>query len=97
MGLPLEIIDLGGKPFLLTEPGVIYIVGRRHPRSSNPDVDGYQWHLQGVATDRRLAEAMCRDREYFVGPPPVNCALPHDTIQWVGLYFPLRQKENDGD
>ena len=71
------------------ENGFIWVVGRRQPPTD--PIYKADWHIQGVTTNEELALEMCVDENYFIGPLPVNTALPHKTIQWVGLYFPLRQ------
>lgn len=68
--------------------GFVWVVGRISPR---PNKEGtYEWHLQGVAVDEKIAIAMCRDENYFIGPIPVNSAIPHDYVEWTGSYFPLK-------
>lgn len=69
--------------------GFIWVVGRREP-TSDPLIKA-DWHIQGIATHENVAIEMCADENYFIGPLPLNTALPHDTIEWVGLYFPLRE------
>lgn len=64
----------------------IYVVGRR----VDNDKYGGEWHIQGIASTPEIAESMCRDGLYFVGPLPLDISLPHDTVEWVGLYFPLK-------
>ena len=66
-----------------------WVVGRREENQNSP----VEWHLQGIATEKKIALEMCRDQTYFVGPLPVNVSLPHDTMEWVGCYFPLLEED----
>jgi hypothetical protein len=68
----------------------IWIVMRRQDRGELPG----QWHIQGIADTEKLAILMCKDETYFIGPLPKNVSLPHDTIEWINCYFPLKK---DGD
>lgn len=71
--------------------GFVWVCGRRDP---NPSAEGINdWHLQGIATDEKVAVEMCVDENYFVGPIPVNTALPHRRIEWVGSYFPYKRNK----
>lgn len=54
------------------------------------DASYVRYHIQGIATSREIAEAMCRDESYLIGPLPVNVVLQHDRTEWPGAYFPLR-------
>jgi hypothetical protein len=69
------------------DSGFIWVIGRRQPKD-DPNVKA-DWHLQGIATTESIAVEMCLDETYFIGPLPLDLALPHKTVQWVGLYFPL--------
>jgi hypothetical protein len=69
--------------------GVVFIVCQLIETGPNtPD----QIHLQGITHDRRTAVAMCRDESYFIGPVPLNVLLPHRSMEWIGLEFPLRRQ-----
>ena len=60
-------------------------------RETEPNPQGVnEWHLQGIAADESIAIEMCLDETYMIGPLPVNSTLPHDKIEWIGSYFPLR-------
>lgn len=93
MGICLQLIDGNGprmktkKPRCL-ENGFVWMVGRRDPVIPKGKSKA-NWHIQGVTSDEQIAIEMCEDETYFIGPLPLNTALPHDTIEWVGLYFPL--------
>lgn len=68
------------------DTGFVWIIGRRSP---GKDARPGDWHIQGVSTNELIAVEMCADETYFIGPLPLNTSLPHETVQWVGLYFPL--------
>lgn len=77
-----------------------WIVMRRADPPEEPTSDGLaRYHIQGIAvgTDEQTAEeiavAMCRDETYLIGPMPVNVSLPHNRIEWPGLYFPLKETD----
>lgn len=88
MGICVNSIEGDGEKMKV--PGdaeFIWVVFRRHDRGELPG----QWHLQGIADTETLALQMCRDETYFIGPLPKNVSLPHDTIEWVNSYFPLKE------
>ena len=68
--------------------GFVWVIGRRQPKKTGPA----DWHIQGIADNEETAVAMCLDKNYWIGPLPINTALPHKRIEWVGSYFPLRDK-----
>lgn len=68
--------------------GFVWVCGRLDTEDGK---EGH-WHLQGIAEDEDKAILMCEDETYFIGPVPFNTALPIQKIDWVGSYFPLRQK-----
>lgn len=79
---------MDGKVQMDIKTGFVWLVVRRDKdESGNPD--GF-WHIQGVASDEKGAVAMCVDETYFIGPLPVDTALPEKRIEWVGSYFPLK-------
>ena len=53
-----------------------------------------KYHFQGVFVDSErdsgetLAAAQCLDDTYYIGPLPVNVALPERVIEWAGCYRP---------
>jgi hypothetical protein len=53
-----------------------------------------KYHFQGVFVDseaqtgEELAAAQCLDDTYYIGPLPVNVALPERVIEWRGCYRP---------
>lgn len=67
------------------DTGFIWVVIRRQPIDGAPA----DWHIQALATHEHLAIAMCYDKTYMIGPLPLNSSLPHETIEWLGSYFPL--------
>jgi hypothetical protein len=83
----------------------VWLVGRREelyvevpcPMCKRPTVAIY--HIQGIAaatdnaTTEEFATGMCVDETYFIGPIPVNVALPHERCDWPGAYFPLKPYE----
>lgn len=74
---------------LATAPdGLVWIVGRRAERGEGMPGD---WHIQGAFMNECDAAAICRDDTYFIAPLPINISLPHSRIEWLGLYFPLKQ------
>lgn len=93
MGICLHHIQGNGpmrksKKELCIETGFIWIVGRRD--TDVPEGQKAMYHIQGTASTETMAIGMCLDETYFIGPLPINTALPHKTIEWVGLYFPLK-------
>jgi hypothetical protein len=70
--------------------GWVWVVIRIEPVLNQNNV--HDWHLQGIGADEELAVAMCADENYLIGPLPINTALPHDRIEWIGSYFPHRGK-----
>ena len=77
------------KLVLNRETGFCWVVGRRQLKPGGLPVE---WHIQGVADTEEIAIEMCMDDTYFIGPLPINTALPHARIEWVGCYFPLKTK-----
>jgi len=69
--------------------GWVWVVIRVDPVIHEPK-KWHDWYIQGVASDRDVAETLCRDENYFIGPLPINTALPHDRTEWIGSYFPMR-------
>lgn len=55
------------------------------------------YHIQGIATTEELAVAMCVDETYFIGPLPVNYAIPHERTEWPDMYCPLKQHDTCDD
>lgn len=89
MGLCFQTIKGDGPKMELSEigEGFVWVVGRRDTEGPEP-----QWHIQGITGSEELAVQMCSDETYFIGPVPLNVALAHQRIEWVGSYFPfLRQ------
>lgn len=69
--------------------GVVFVVCRFVDRGEHMP---REIHLQGVASDRQTAVAMCIDETYFFGPIPVNILLPAGRIEWIGVEYPKRKK-----
>lgn len=71
----------------------VWVVLRRADPSEIHPVDGLaRYMIQGVATSEHVAVQMCRDESYYIGPVPVNFALPHERCEWPGLYCPLKNQ-----
>lgn len=66
---------------------MIWLVVRREARTKQGLPPA--WWVQGIFTDEKQAVASCRHDRYFIGPLPLNMALPERTIEWVGAYCPL--------
>jgi hypothetical protein len=48
------------------------------------------WDFNGIFSDRDKAIAACRDPNYFIAPVILNEELPHETIIFPRLEWPLR-------
>ena len=82
-------------------------VGPKNGRVTGNDMRGFLWvviryeqrmpilsdryHIQGIADSEECAIKMCADDTYGIGPLPLNTALPHKIMEWVGFYYPLLQ------
>lgn len=74
----------------------IWVVIRRSGPEEIDSHDGLaRYMIQGLATTESIAVAMCRDETYYIGPMPVNYALPHERCEWPGLYCPLMKVEDE--
>lgn len=95
MGLPIQMIAVGGVIIVTPASGVMWLMGRREPPAAQglPGI----WHIQGIFTDEELAKQNCLDENYFIGPLPINVALPHERIEWPGCYFPLRESSEKSE
>lgn len=51
------------------------------------------WDFQGVFSSQELAEAACKTSYYFVVPVNLDEQLPHDSVDWPGLYHPIQAEE----
>lgn len=51
------------------------------------------WEFQGVFDTEQKAVENCVDFNYFVGPAILNEALPCETVEWKGGYYPKLQEE----
>lgn len=91
MGFTPANLDYEQEPHEPTFGEVAWICGRiphRTPEEA-PNAPRF-WHIQGLFTHEHLAIAGCADDTYFIYPIHVNVCLPHDLIEAVGAYFPLR-------
>jgi len=97
--------------------GMIFVLGRREDipcpcnlctehskgQPEGPDCLIGRYHIQGIFTSEELALANVKDRTWFIGPLPLNVALPEKTVTWAGLYWPMaeqqaaEQEETSGD
>lgn len=56
------------------------------------------YHLMGVWVDtneksaEELATSQCLDESYYIGPFPVNVALPQKPVPWRGSYCPVKRQ-----
>lgn len=76
------------------EHGFIWVIMRIDPKKKK--CKHRDWYIQGIATHESIAVESCQDENYFIGPLPLNTALPHDLIEWIGSYFPLDpERETD--
>lgn len=75
------------------QTGWVWVCIRSEP-SKRPSASAgkYDWHLQGIASTEYNAIAMCEDESYFIGPMPIDSALPTSMMQWPGVYFPFGRK-----
>lgn len=102
MGISILDITGDGPPMDTSnwniDTGFVWVVVRIEKRERPADLPEdcpdpcHKWYLQGVCFDEQIAVEMCRDETYFVGPIYVNAALPHERVEWVGSYFPLKQE-----
>lgn len=60
----------------------LYVVGK----VTNGEMKA--WELMGVFSVEADAIHACKDSAYFVGPVPLDVALPDQTVEWVGAYYP---------
>ena len=60
----------------------LYIVGKVLDYTTN------SWEFQGVFEHQHVAEHVCINSNYFVGPTEINQAMPHERCIWPGAYYP---------
>lgn len=51
------------------------------------------WELMGVYTTFDQAEKACKVPRDFIGPVPLDEALPDEPTEWPGAYYPDTGKE----
>jgi hypothetical protein len=66
---------------------VMWIVGSYRGTT----MDGTVWQLAGVFDSEAAAVAACVDGDDFIGPCPLNQALPHNRMKWPGCRYPLAE------
>jgi hypothetical protein len=74
--------------------GHSWIVMRVEEREELPR----RYHILGVFDEEADAVKAIEIRgnpTYFLGPLPRNILLSEDTIEWIGLYYPLPEKALD--
>jgi hypothetical protein len=87
---------LGDDPFPVTtivETGdMIFILGRVEQAliCDKCTHEHGRYLIQGLFSEQTLAEQNALDETYFIGPLPLNVGLPHDPMEWHGLYWPFQ-------
>lgn len=72
-------------------PEEVFVVGQYRATVR----EGTVWDIQGVFTDRRLAEDEClaapatKAKDYFVGPIKLNVMLPSHQTEWPEAKYPV--------
>jgi len=56
-------------------------------------IEGGQWELMGIYTDKEVAVNACKTDLYFVGPYPINMPDIETTHSWKDCYYPLREDD----
>lgn len=62
----------------------LWIVGRINPENHR------EWDFMGVFDSEPVAIAACLNENYFVAPIVLNHYTPDETIEWPGLYYPIK-------
>lgn len=51
--------------------------------------DGRVWNIHGIYTSEAAALVACDGHpEFWIGPMPLDQALPYDVVEWTGAYYP---------
>lgn len=53
------------------------------------DYSAKSWEMIGVFDTKAQALRECRAPLYFLGPIELNRAMPDQTIEWEGAYYPV--------
>ena len=64
---------------------MVYIVGEVN------DVVLKAWDVVGVFTSEARAVEACTSEDHFVGPMRLNMIWPEPSVEWYGLWYPLRE------
>ena len=62
----------------------IYVVGKECAEHE----EGLVWDIIGIFEKETDAVKACTKDDYFVGPMPLNEALPDERQEWKDAYFP---------
>jgi len=57
---------------------------------------GVMWDLQGIFSTKELAIKACRNDLYFIGPVILDEALPDETVDWPGSFYPSLEDDPNG-
>ena len=61
---------------------IVYLVGQiKGPHRRSTLDPSPPWELQGIFENPVLAEAACRNANYFVQPVMLNESMPHETAE----------------
>jgi hypothetical protein len=101
-GPAVAIVAIGGDvdPFPKTHlraGDMIYILGRVEQAliCDKCTHEHGRYFIQGTFSTQARAEKECLDESYFVGPLVMDVCLPHDPMEWPGLYWPRKKPEQE--
>ncbi len=66
----------------------LWICGHKLPEGDN------SWEFHGVFNTHQLAIDACQTTDYFIAPAVLNKTFPHESVEWVGGYYPLLQNSD---
>ena len=66
----------------------LWICGQSLPGCDNT------WGFHGAFDTRQLAIDACQTTDYFIAPAVLNKTFPHESVEWVGGYYPLLQNSD---
>ena len=69
-------------------PSPLWIKGR-HIRKHRL---GMVWEFMGVFAEQSLAVEACTHDDEFIGPAWPDTALPRETVEWPGCYYPTSEE-----
>lgn len=67
----------------------LWLVGQSKKELAEKDWK-YNWDFQGVFDNESKAVSACKNENYFVAPVELNVVLPDETLEWSGLYYPVK-------